>query len=46
MCKKDKRNRDYEDKKFSDGKRHTKKNKPTDKKSRNNVKTELRKDYL
>lgn len=48
MCKKDYRNRDkYEDNKFSDGKRHTKKNKPTtDKKSRNNLKQDLRKEYL
>ena len=47
MCKKERRKSDYEDNKFSDGKRHTKKNKPTtDKKSRNNVKQDLRKEYL
>ena len=48
MCSKKnhKNENDYQENRFSDGKHFSKKNKNMDKKSRNNVKTNLRKEYL
>ena len=47
MCKKDKRsNNDYEENRYSDGKHYNKKHKNVEKKSRNNIKTNLKKEYL
>lgn len=48
MCSKKfhKNENDYQDNRFSDGKHFNKKNKNADKKSRNNVKTSLKKEYL
>lgn len=48
MCSKKnhKNENDYQENRFSDGKHFNKKNKNIDKKSRNNVKTNLRKEYL
>lgn len=47
MCKKDKRSKnDYEESRYSDGKHFSKKNKNNERKSRNNIKTNLKKEYL
>jgi hypothetical protein len=48
MCKKNnpRHSNDYQENRYSDGKHFSKKNKNADKKSRNNVKTNLRKEYL
>lgn len=46
MCKKKNYpNNDYEENRYSDGKHFSKKNKNVDKKSRNNVKQDLRKQW-
>lgn len=48
MCSKKyhKNENDYQEGRYSDGKHFSKKNKNVDKKSRNNVKTNLRKEFL
>jgi hypothetical protein len=48
MCNKKyhKNESDYQESRYSDGKHFSKKNKNVDKKSRNNVKTNLKKEYL
>ena len=48
MCSKKnhKNENDFQEGRYSDGKHFSKKNKNADRKSRNNVKTNLRKEYL
>lgn len=47
MCKKDKRSKnDYEESRYSDGKHYNKKHKNVEKKARNNIKTDLKKEFL
>ena len=48
MCKKDnqKHNNDYQENRYSDGKHFSKSHKNVERKSRNNIKTNLKKEYL
>lgn len=49
MCKKkfnSKNDNDHQESRYSDGKHYSKKHKNTEKKSRNNIKTDLKKEYL
>ena len=48
MCNKKyhKNESDYQESRYSDGKHFSKKNKNTERKSRNNVKTNLKKEFL
>ena len=48
MCSKKhhKNESDYQENRYSDGKHFSKKNKNTERKSRNNVKTNLKKEFL